>query len=173
MNLEKLETILNDNTNNIEEIYEFFEVKSKKEMEELVRGNLSRAKIKLNDEYGYDALEAIREQSIEKDDNPFFEELMLATVFLKSFAGYEINVLKAFVEGIGIINFVFLAREVFENNKKYEFFKEYYDRYKENYYKKTLERTAQTFFDAMEEQFNNIDIKEFSKTVEEINKLKK
>jgi len=140
-----------------QKVFEAFGVENKEMFKAVVRENLEYAKPEFNDLYGFESLENVFEQSMIRP-NTFFEELMKISVFLISFCGYDNTFIKASVEIIGMVEFVYLA-EVLKKNSRYQFFAKAYEGYKTDLYAKQTKDLLGKFIGQMENTFEEFDPK--------------
>lgn len=131
MNLKKLEKMI-DSRVEVEELFEFFNVKNKEEVIELWKNNLNVLRFVWNDGIGYESLKLLYEKTTEEDGNTFYQELMKESLFLRTFCNYNIDVITAFVRMIGILQFIYITRTFLKKSEEYQFFIEMYDEYKKD-----------------------------------------
>lgn len=131
MDLKKLEELLEDKSE-IKDLFEFFNVKDAEDAAILWQKNLEMAKFKWNDEVGYGSLELLYEKTTKEDNNTFYQELIKETLFLRTFCDYNVDIITAFVNMIGVLHFIFITRTFLKKMPEYEFFLEMYNEYKQD-----------------------------------------
>ena len=158
MDYTKLKTIMEKEDMRIEEIFEFFGAKDKREMQEMIANSLKSLKIELNDDLGYISPELIYDFAVVENHNVFYERLMTISFFLRAFAGYNTSVIEAFVTVLGVIKFVFIAEGILKNREEFVFFKESYNTYKQDKYFREQTDRMLSVFDEIQKETENLDL---------------
>jgi len=170
MDFEKLAKLTEGEVNK-EELFNFFEIKDKKEAIKLWKQNLSYLKFEWNDTIGYQSLELLHEKTWGEDSNIFYQELIKESLFLRTFCDYNTNLISAFINMIGVLEFIYITREYLKKMPEYVFFLEMFDEYKKDLRSLSEWKTSQKMLETMEEA-SNIDTTGIIEANEILSKLK-
>lgn len=156
-----------------EDVFEFYNVKNENELLKLINDNFSKLNIQLNDTLGYISPEMIYDFATVESHNIFYEKLMVISYFLRAFSGYTAEMIKSFVVGVGLIQFVFTAEKTLNDKEEFSFFKKSYQEYKQDkYFKDQAERFA-NMFDDLTKNIRETDFTEVKKLLDEFSSLNK
>jgi len=174
MNIKKLEKLLEKENLNNEELFQFFDVKDKKEAVELWKKNLNDLKFEWSDEMGYDSFELIysKIEDLDKQANVFYLEMMKISLFLRTFCNYDVDLISAFIRMIGVLQFGFISRKVLDNLDEYVYFSHMFEEHKKET-KNFLEFSrSMEVLDQLEAASKEIDLKDIQSAAEDLSKLK-
>lgn len=170
MDLEKLAKIIEGDINK-DELFDFFNLKEKEEAIELWKNNLLYLKFEWNDLIGYESLKLLHEKTWGEDNNIFYQELIKESLFLRTFCNYNTNLISAFINMIGVLEFIYITREHLKTMPQYVFFLEMFDEYKKDLRSLSEWKTSQKMLETME-QASNIDTTGIIEANEILSKLK-
>lgn len=172
MDKQKIQELLNKSTlPTDQEFFDFFGVKTKKELIDSFLGNLSTLYYEFNDSYTTRIIESMFKENKSAQMSILGERVSLGVVFISTYSQFDYDLLQLYIYAFGMTESAFLLEHALKNDLRYNFLLNLYKEYKSYYFGEAYElilKGVEDFMVNTAKEAQTLDFKELSETLKNL-----